>query len=424
MNKRASILVGTAIALVSATAVIAQTGLFETEPAAPACAVDVAKDQGDRAVLLSNKPMAISGNRLTVASSGRVLDPQSCVVAEGMLRHLSTLPGTGAAYVIDQAGQDVLNRVGPEGTVAIASGIEITHPAWSPAGQLAWAENLEVLKVMSADGANVSGVVLPKGAVAAFSPLFVDEQHVMAVVQEQVEGAPPEDESLNNLWVFDLSSGRWSKKTSFHASGDNWVGIRTPVTAADGSIYFVRISANASETKEPRFELWRYSSGSASKVRSLASEMYLAGIVDEHRLWNAPSRACGDWGLFIENADGLDPVGCGAVMTDPVAVPDPDQLVDAEHAGGGVTVPETEDLTDLVIVVGDFESSAAAAAVASGLDRAARVIGHDGAPSALRPGAWGLLVQIAAGVPVDQDLEAVRAQLRGCDCGAWLAPSV
>lgn len=421
MNKRIASIVGAVAVMVAATAVIAQTGFFAEDPSSPACAARPKKESGDRAALLSNKPLAISGNELTLAKSGRVLDPQSCLETDGMLRHLSVLPGTGAAFVVDQAGQDVLTLVSDEATIPVASGLEITHPAWSPMGQLAWAENLEVLKVMSPDGSAVSGVVLPHGSVAAFSPLFLDEERILAVVQEKVKGAPPEDESLNNLWTFDLSSGKWARRTSFSVSGDNWIGIRTPVTADDGSIYFVRVSANASRTEEPKFQLWRYDTGNATKVRSLDTEMYLAGMSDGHLIWNAPSRVCNDWGLFIERSDGLEAIGCGAVMTDPVTMADPDQLVD-EHADE--VAPETDELTDLVIVVGDFGSRGEAAAVAGDLDRAARVIGHDGAPSALRPGSWGVLVQIAAGVPVDEDLQYVRAQLSGCDCGAWLAPSV
>jgi hypothetical protein len=422
MNKKIAASVGTIAVLASMTAVIARTGFF-SQSAPSVCVADSTRESSDRATLLSDKQLAISANQLTVVNSGRVLDPQSCVATDGMLRHLSVLPGTGAAFVVDQAGQDVLTLVSNDETIPVASGLEITHPAWSPTGQLAWAENLEVLKVMSSDGAEVSGVVLPKGAVAAFSPVFLNEQHVMAVVQEQVAGAPPEDESLNNLWRFDLSSGRWTRLTSFNASGDDWIGIRTPVVAPDGSIYFVRISANASETKEPRFELWRFSDGSAEKIRALASEMYLAGLSDDRLVWNAPSRTCGDWGLFLEQGGGLDQIGCGAVMTDPVTMADPDQLVESEHAAEEVA-PESGDLTDLVIVVGDFRTSDAASEVASGLGRPARVIGHEGAPSALRPGLWGVLVEVTPGIPVDEDLEDVRQQLSGCDCGAWLAPSI
>jgi hypothetical protein len=341
-----------------------------------------------------------------------------------MLRHLAVSPGTGAAFVLDEAGQDILNLVTSNGVTPVASGLDITHPTWSPSGQLAWSENLEVLKVMSADGSEISGVVLPHGAVAAFSPLFVGEQHIMAVIQEQVQGGSPEDENLNNLWLFDLERGRWTRRTSFHASGDNWIGIRTPVAAPDGTIYFVRISANASQTKEPVFELWRYSGGRASKVRTLVSEMYLAGISDDHLLWNAPSRTCGDWGLFIESSGGLDELGCGAVMTDPVTVPDPDLLVEGEHGSEVEITPETDELTDLVIVVGDFGSRGEASQVATRLGRPSRVVGHAEAQTALRPGAWGLLVEIAAGVPVDEDLDRVRDQLGDCGCGAWLAPSV
>jgi hypothetical protein len=421
MDKRIATFVGAAFVLAGATAVVAQTGFFASEPPAPACPADPERESGDRAALLSNKPLAISANRLTVVQTGRVLDPQSCVETDGMLRHLSVLPGTGAAFVVDQAGQDVLTVVRSGSTTPVASGIEITHPSWSPMGRLAWSENLEVIKVMSPDGSAIDGVVLPHGSVAAFSPLFIDEDRLLAVVQENVKGAPPEDESLNNLWTFDLSSGKWAPRTSFDVSGDNWIGIRTPVMGDDGSIYFVRVSANASRTEEPRFQLWRYAGGAASKVRSLESEMYLAGMADGRLIWNAPSRACNDWGLFVEHSDGLDEIGCGAVMTDPVTMADPDQLVDA-HADE--VAPETDELTDLVIVIGDFDDKRAAARVAGDLDRPARVIGHDGAPSALRPGSWGVLVQVAAGVPVDEDLEIVRGQLSGCDCGAWLAPSV
>lgn len=421
MNKRVASIVGAVAVVVTASAVIAQTGFFAEEAPAPACAAQPKKESGDRAALLSDKPLAISGNQLTLAKTGQILDPQTCIETDGMLRHLSVLPGTGAAFVVDQAGQDVLTLVSAEATTPVASGIEITHPSWSPMGQLAWAENLEVLKVMSADGSAISGVVLPHGSVAAFSPLFLDEENILAVVQEKVKGAPPEDESLNNLWTFDLSSGRWERRTSFSVKGDNWIGIRTPVTADDGSIYFVRVSANASRTEEPKFQLWRFAQGSATKVRTLESEMYLAGVADGSLIWNAPSRTCNDWGLFVERGDGLDEIGCGAVMTDPVTMSDPDQLVDA-HADE--VAPETDELTDLVIVIGDFNSRGEAAAVATDLDRAARVIGHRGAPSALRPGSWGVLVQIAPGVPVEEDLANVRAQLSGCDCGAWLAPSV
>lgn len=423
MNKRLALIVGAVAVAASASAVIAQSGFFAPAPSDP-CVADSPKDNGDRAVLLSDKPLAISNNQIVVVANGRALDPDRCVPTDGMLRHLAVFPGVGTAFVVDQAGQDVLELVSPEAMIPVASGLEITHPTWSPGGQLAWAENLQVLKVMSPDTTAVSGVVLPHGAVAAFSPLFLDETRVMAVVQEQVGGAPPEDESLNNLWTFDLSSGKWTRRTAFHASGDNWVGIRTPVIAADGTIFFVRITANASATKEPIFELWKFSGPRASKVRTLDGEMYLAGISDDRLVWNVPSRTCGDWGLFIEVSDGLNQIGCGAVMTDPVAIADPDLLMGSEDGGHGEAAPETDELTDLVIIVGDFHSSKAAAAVAQDLARPARVVGNAGARNAVAPGAWAVLVETAPGVGAEKDLNRIRAGLTGCDCGAWLAPNV
>ena len=74
-----------------------------------------------------------------------------------------------------------------------------------------------------------------------FSPVFATDDAIVAVVAEPEPGfSRTEDEGLDNLWRYDLRSRRWSRVTAFHASGDHWVAIRTPIVRDDGSIEFVR----------------------------------------------------------------------------------------------------------------------------------------------------------------------------------------
>lgn len=424
-NRKIAYAAATLITLLGATAVIAGTG-FLAAPEPTGCAADQSRSAvRARETLLSDAPVAIAGNQLVDAATGQPLEPDACAaIPDGMLRHLATLPGTGAAYVVDQAGQDVLALVDTDGVAAIASASEISHPTWSPAGRLAWSENLQVLKLMSPDGADVTAVVLPRGGVAAFSPIFLEEDRLMAVVQEHIKGAPPEDESLNNLWSFDIEQDRWTRLTDFAVTGTRWSAIRTPVAAPDGSIAFVRVHADATKTSEPAYELWRTTTDDGvTKVRDLPGEMYLAGVSDDRFVWNVPSRSCGDWGLFTGSPDSLDEVGCGSVMTDPLAIADPDLLVDehgheAPGAGGG------DDPADLVIVIGDFSSPDEAAGVLGQIGRSGRVIGHRQARTIVRPGAWVVVAELSGGLSADEQLDAVRSELDGCGCGAWLSPDI
>jgi len=424
MNRKIAYSTGVVIALLGATVVIAGTG-FLAAPEPSGCEADQSSSAvRAREVLLSDAPVAIAGNQLVDAASGHPLEPDPCsVIPDGMLRHLATLPGIGAAYVVDQAGQDVLALVDTDGVTTVASASEISHPTWSPAGRLAWSENLQVLKLMSPDGADVTALVLPRGGVAAFSPIFLAEDRLMAVVQEQVKGAPPEDESLNNLWSFDIAQDRWTRLTDFDVTGTRWSAIRTPVTTSDGSVSFVRVHADATETSEPAYELWRTAAGGVTKVRDLPGEMYLAGLSGDGFVWNVPSRACGDWGLFIGSPDALDEVGCGSVMTDPLAIADPDLLVE-EHGHAGEGTGGGGGSADLVIVIGDFSSRDEANGVLNRIGRPGRVVGHRQARTIVRPGAWVVVAELAGGLSADEQLEAVRAELDECRCGAWLSPNL
>jgi hypothetical protein len=257
----------------------------------------------------------------------------------------------------------------------------------------------------------------------AFSPYFADDA-IVAVMQEASSATPHEDDGLDNLWRFDLVDQEWSRITDFRASDDRWNVIRTPVVAPNGTVLFVRITADPSQTREPRFELWRARGGSATKLRTLPGEMFLAGIHDGRLLWNGLSRACGGWGLFVEGPDGLTDVGCGHVSTDPLEV-DPDSALGDGHDhhdedGEGAS----EAAIGLAVVIGDFSSARSAAAKETSVpaDLTTTIVDHSRAPDLIRPGAWAVIVEVPAGADGEATLDRVRAGLSGCRCGAWLAP--
>ena len=143
----------------------------------------------------------------------------------------------------------------------------------------------------------------PPAAIGVFSPVFATDDAIVSVVAEPEPGfTRTEDEGLDNLWRYELRTHRWSRVTAFHATGDHWVAIRTPIVRDDGSLEFVLVRGLASATRMPSFELWRVSAGGvASKVRGLPREMYLAGELDGRRVWNIYDQASGEWRLYSEH---------------------------------------------------------------------------------------------------------------------------
>jgi hypothetical protein len=356
---------------------------------------------GDNIVLLEGL-----GNRsaYSTASAGN-----------GVIRHATSTPGVGTAYVTDKKGSDTLVTVSPQGVAEIPASGEVTHPTLSASGELVWAEDFRALKVSSADGRLLKTIAPPKGSTAIFSPLFTRPNELIAVVQEPVEGDSGEDDSLNNLFRYDIGSDTWSRLTAFRATGENWSVLRTPVLAQDGAVYFVRLRAMASETRPPSFELWSLRGKAVAKVRDLPKEMYLAEVNDRGLLWNIYDGT--DWRLFLESGSGLVDLGCGAVMVDPRAQPDPDipredPTVDRRRSRQESGAPNTSASLasgEMAILVGDFSSPQGAEAVASRLRiPGVTIVDHRTAPLAIAPGAWG----VATRLPVDADLTLALDEFR------------
>lgn len=338
------------------------------------------------------------------------------------LRHISTAAGLGTAYVDDRRGPDAVVIATPDHVFKVREDGEATHPTWSPSGEVAWSVG-ESVRVWSPSDGSVASIPIPAEGSWGFSPVFTAANQITAVVEEPAPGTSPEDEGLNNLWQYEFDTQSWTRVTSFEADAERWSVIRTPVLDRDGALLFVRIQGFSSATEQPSYELWSYAGGVTLEIRDLPGEMYLAAATDAGLMWNLPGSTPGVWRLVLEGQDGTAyDVGCGSVVVDPVAEPDPDVVAEPGNAyppgprrglqealrAGASTAPS------LGILVGDFNTLDAAEAVAQQLSERledgapVNVIDHRGNPTAIRPGAWAAVVQIPAGADPEAELAWFR----------------
>ncbi len=357
------------------------------------------------------------------ASAGRV------VVADdgaGVIRHVSTRPGVGTAYVRDRAGGDIVVAVTPSGVRRYPQSREAFHPAMSATGDLAWSVGTAI-RVRSAAGSATSYPA--PGALSLFSPVYADPGSLIVVGSAPPTIAVPEGDRRNDLWRLDLDTGIWMRLTSFHAGTDRWSVIRTPFLDPGGDLEFVRVTGRASSTDEPRFELWRYASGRASRLSVLEGERYLAGVQGDVRWWNVPSEGGTRMGIVREGPGGEErTVGCGAVSVDPSWLVDPDRAVSTNGPPKPVSerarAEFSEPSTGLAILVGDFASSdaaeQAAVRVRGATDAEVRVIGHPQAPLAIRPEAFAVVFGLTAEDDPQLVLDGLRARLPEFASMSWV----
>jgi hypothetical protein len=422
------------IALISPSVVAlfggAVIGSIRAGSSAVGCSADpVAGVAGVNSAVAEGRGVAaVVGDRIVtlegVGNRSVYLPPNA---GNGVLRHVASAPGVGTAYVTDKKGPDTLVTVGRQGASEISASGEATHPALSGSGDLAWAEDFEALKLSYPGSRSPKTIAPPEGSTAVFSPIFTPTNDLIAVVQEPVEGYTGEDDSLNNLFRYAIESGTWNRLTAFQATAENWSVLRTPVLAPDGSVFFVRIRGMASETRPPSFELWSLRGEAVSKIRDLPKEMFLAGVNDRGLLWNIYDGS--EWRLFLESGMGLLDLGCGAVMVDPRAQPDPD-IPKEDPAMNRRSSREAEASPDssasvanaeMAILVGDFSSRQGAEAVAGRLGvPGLEIVTHDVAPLAIGPGVWGLAMRLPADADLTQALEEFRRLFPEYADRAWV----
>jgi hypothetical protein len=371
---------------------------------------------------------AIVGDRIVMVQGvGRRSVHTPPVVGKGVIRHAASRTDRGTAYVVDENGPDSLVEVGTGGVAELSASGEVTHPSWSTSGGLVWAEDFQELKLTAPGSQSPTSIGRPPGSTAVFSPVFTRPGELLAVVQEPVAGYSGADDNLNNLYRYDVISGSWTKVTAFQATAENWSVLRTPVVAPDGTVFFVRLRGAASETRPASFELWSLRRESASKLRDLPGEMFLAGVTDEGLLWNIDDGTA--WRLFLESTAGLVDLGCGAVQVDPRAQADPDVPKEdppSDRRSSRERAPTSNDSAttvdaEMAILVGDFSSRQEAEAVATGLGvPGLNLVTHGTAPLAIAPGKWGVAQRLEADADPTMAVQEFRRNFPDYADRAWV----
>jgi hypothetical protein len=382
---------------------------------------------------------AVAGGRLVSVDAGRAVTGQGLAsvgalralatsIGRGTIKHLAVRRGIGTAFVIDRAGSDIVVATTRERVDVLPQVAEASHPAWSASGRLAWSTGSSIAVRDPVTG-EIDELSVPIRGASVFAPVFLSERRIAAVVSAPPDERVPEGEQLADLWETEIAGMRWRRLTHFRARGDRWVTIRTPVARA-GAIDFVRVSGRASSTEGPRFELWRYAHGAASRVRRLGGERYLAGRLRGQLVWNRPDPMHGRHLLQVERAGAFRTIGCGAVLVDPIDVTDPDRR------GGGSYVPLRGDPPDpglatdvstegVAVIVGDFPTLGEAQAVADEIRRAyggalVEVVDNDDSPFAIRPGVFGALLHLPPDADPSAAIATFRATLPAYTSNSWI----
>jgi hypothetical protein len=370
---------------------------------------------------------AVAGGRLVSVGAGHAVSREG-LTSEGVpqvlagslersaIKHVAVRRGIGTAFIIDRAGDDVLVAVTSKGVEVVHQRAEVSHPSWSAGGRLAWSTGSAVVVRDPVTG-EMGELSAPVRGAAVFSPVFLSDRRIAAVVSAPPDDRVPEGERLGDLWATNVSGRGWHRLTHFNAGSNRWVTIRTPIARA-GVVDFVRVSARATSTEAPRFELWRYEDGSVSRVRRLGGERYLAGRLDGKLVWNRPDPIHGRHLLQVEREGVMRTIGCGAVMVDPIDVADPDRRAGGSYVPLRGDQPAPGEATDasedeVAVIVGDFRTAAEAEAVANEVRRAfpgssVDVVDSEDAPLAIRPGVFGALLHL----PDDADASAAIAEFR------------
>ncbi len=174
---------------------------------------------------------------------------------------------------------------------------------------------------------------------------------------------------------------------------------------------FVLVRGRGSATVEPSFSLMHLEGGRVRRVAALDREMYLAGADGRARLWNVPDIGAARVDLVREAPDGTrTTIGCGATLMDPIDAVDPDHAAGVGNAAPdrGPLPPDAgpaasaEATSEIGILVGDFSTPEAAQTALTAIRATggaaawARSVDASTAPHALRPGAYGVFVPLAA----------------------------
>jgi hypothetical protein len=147
--------------------------------------------------------------------------------------------------------------------------------------------------------------------------VWLNEQRLVFVVDETVEGVSAEFAALANLWLLD--GDQVAQITKFVADQQAYTVAATPVRLDEGRLAFVALTGrSAADRSELQNELYTMSisDDAPTKIRDLPIDAYLAGQLATELLLNVPA-SYGEWLLAIPQGTGLVILGCGAALVEP-----------------------------------------------------------------------------------------------------------
>jgi hypothetical protein len=340
---------------------------------------------------------------------------------------------------VDQATDDV--QVGETSADVYQGSAELMQPATGSAGTLVVEkrDGGDVLLWLDGSLGLVGEHQPPPDAFGLAYPVWLDADTAVVAVNEPTGWAPtgytpPEDavahmdEHLggqSNLWSIELTTGVWTRLTSFMATLDHWVTVHTP-TVTGGGIDVVRISGMTSGTADDvTYEHLRVTPGSAPVVvRTLPPETYLAGrdpvggqLLASQYL--APEEG---WVTGPLTPAGVEATTCGAARVDARDVdldlaPDPATTSTTVAGVPGMTEEELDALEDVwaTVFVGDYATAVdaeAALAQAESLPGDWVVLSAADAPMALAENRFAL-ARADVAVPLTDLDEEFDAEITG-----------
>ncbi len=272
--------------------------------------------------------------RLDVAGAALVLAPPdpggdqtaevvrgvaASTVAAGAVAARPGDPGTVAVVLSSAEGRDrLLVGTGPEMTWStVADGEDVSDPAVSSSGtRVAFVADGQ-LGIAAADEWSPTPVPSPVPGARAGFVRFVDDNRVVAALEEPATGLNLIQSAHSEIWSYDLAARRWTALTSDPPPFGRLSLARSPVAAPDGTLFYVRLRGSAADAADAQAELRRVTGPAAPGLTDIAlgeapaDGLLLAVAADGQTVWNEPGPS-GEDAVSVWGDDGtMLPIGCG-----------------------------------------------------------------------------------------------------------------
>lgn len=245
-----------------------------------------------------------------------------------MARVAASDDGAIVYAVVDRKGpaSDTLQRyMASTGWTELVVGQDINALDASPdGGQTAYSDQGRLTVIRDGAAIATPGPPLVKDPFVT-DILFLDDQRLVVGVSEAVAGVDDEVLGLANLWIIDLTSGKWDRITDLVADEFWWKYARSPVPSPDGGFMFVvETGLTTGSQADIVTELWKYApTGDIAMVGALEPGTLLSGSGPGF-IVTSKYGSDGIWQVYKNASDGETKLGCFRVGNAALMNGDPD----------------------------------------------------------------------------------------------------